>query len=118
MPASTSSRNASGSWRRALTPATQGPKSLPRIDADEHGSRIKKQKIPVHLRSSAVSFFFMSGRITRRMLKLLDSAAARLLPRARERASHLVTGSKGEEDVYFHLRQHGYVMVARNWRSP
>ena len=60
----------------------------------------------------------MSGRITRRVLKLLDSVAARLLPKTRERASHLVTGGKGEEEVYFYLRQHGYVVVARNWRSP
>src|SRR4051812_36819697 len=60
----------------------------------------------------------MSGRLTHRVLKLFDSAAARLLPRSRERASHLVTGSKGEEEVYFYLRKHGYVMVARNWRSP
>ena len=60
----------------------------------------------------------MSGRITRRVLHLLDRAAARLLPQTRARASHLVTGGKGEEEVYFYLRQHGYVMVARNWRSP
>ena len=60
----------------------------------------------------------MSGRLTRRVLELLDAAAARLLPRSRERASHLVTGSRGEEEVYFFLRQRGYVMVARNWRSP
>src|SRR4051812_38950611 len=59
----------------------------------------------------------MSGRITHRVLKLLDSAAARLLPKS-QRAAHLVTGGKGEEAVYFHLRRQGYVMVARNWRSP
>ena len=50
-------------------------------------------------------------------MQLLDSAATRLLPRTRERASHLVTGVRGEEEVYFHLRELGYVMVARNWRS-
>jgi putative endonuclease len=60
----------------------------------------------------------VSGRITKRVLHLLDRAAARLLPRTKERASHLVTGGKGEEEVYFYLRQRGYVMVARNWRSP
>jgi putative endonuclease len=59
----------------------------------------------------------MSGRITKRVLSFLDRAAARLLPRTRERASHLVTGGRGEEEVYFHLRRQGYVMVARNWRS-
>lgn len=60
----------------------------------------------------------MSGRFTKSLLRVLDSAAARFLPKSRERASHLVTGGKGEEEVYFYLRQHGYVVVARNWRSP
>ena len=59
----------------------------------------------------------MSGRLARRVLTLLDAAAARLLPKS-QRAAHLITGGKGEEEVYFHLRQRGYVMVARNWRSP
>lgn len=59
----------------------------------------------------------MSGRITQRVLQVLDAAAARLLPKS-QRAAHLVTGGKGEEEVYFYLRQRGYVMVARNWRSP
>jgi putative endonuclease len=27
-------------------------------------------------------------------------------------------GTRGEEDAYFHLRQLGYVIVARNYRSP
>ena len=30
---------------------------------------------------------------------------------------HLFTGRRGEEEAYFHLRQLGYVMVARNYRS-
>jgi putative endonuclease len=55
--------------------------------------------------------------MTRRVLKVLDAAAARLLPKT-QRAAHLVTGGKGEEAVYFYLRKRGYVMVARNWRSP
>jgi putative endonuclease len=33
-------------------------------------------------------------------------------------AAHSQTGKRGEEEAYFHLRQLGYVMVARNWRSP
>ena len=32
-------------------------------------------------------------------------------------ALHLATGRRGEEEAYFYLRRHGYVMVARNWRS-
>lgn len=31
---------------------------------------------------------------------------------------HLRTGRRGEEAAYFHLRKLGYVMVARNFRSP
>jgi putative endonuclease len=33
-------------------------------------------------------------------------------------AAHLATGRRGEEEAYFYLRRLGYVMVARNWRSP
>ncbi len=60
----------------------------------------------------------MSGRGTKLVVDALDAAAARLLPKPKERASHLVTGGKGEEEVYFYLRQQGYTIVARNWRSP
>ncbi|MGA3210097.1 MAG: YraN family protein [Terriglobales bacterium] len=35
----------------------------------------------------------------------------------RDEASHLRTGQRGEDDAYFWLRRHGYVVVARNWRS-
>jgi putative endonuclease len=31
---------------------------------------------------------------------------------------HQRTGRRGEEAAYFHLRRLGYVMVARNFRSP
>src|SRR5947209_2311726 len=41
----------------------------------------------------------------------------RLSP-AKQRAAHLYTGERGEEAAYFHLRKLGYVMVARNYRSP
>ena len=54
----------------------------------------------------------MSGALTRTVLKALD----RMAP-ARG-AAHLLTGTRGEEEAYFYLRQLGYVMVARNWRSP
>jgi putative endonuclease len=59
----------------------------------------------------------MSGRITRLTLRALDSATA-LLPRKNSEAEHLRTGRRGEEAAYFHLRRQGYVMVARNYRSP
>ena len=32
--------------------------------------------------------------------------------------AHIRTGCAGEDVAYFHLRQLGYVMVARNWRVP
>jgi len=31
---------------------------------------------------------------------------------------HQQIGRRGEEDAYFYLRKQGYVMVARNYRSP
>ncbi len=55
----------------------------------------------------------MSGRLTRALVHALD----RVVPRSRD-PQHLVTGRRGEEDAYFYLRKLGYVMVARNWRSP
>ena len=33
-------------------------------------------------------------------------------------AAHQKVGIRGEEEAYFYLRRLGYVMVARNWRSP
>ncbi len=59
----------------------------------------------------------MSGRLTHATVRLLDRLAERLLPPVSE-AEHQRTGRRGEEDAYFHLRQLGYVMVARNFRSP
>jgi putative endonuclease len=68
-------------------------------------------------RGRAVQWASMSGRITRWLLQPLD-AAARILPWRRTAAEHLRVGRRGEEDVYFWLRRQGYVMVARNWRTP
>src|SRR6266404_7507439 len=34
------------------------------------------------------------------------------------KAQHLITGTRGEDAAYFHLRSLGYTMVARNFRSP
>lgn len=60
---------------------------------------------------------FMQGLLTRLALRVLDSAA-RLLPRKNSGPQHLTTGRRGEEAAYFYLRQNGYVMIARNYRSP
>jgi putative endonuclease len=58
-----------------------------------------------------------SGTLTRLALRALDSIS-RLLPRKDSTPQHLHTGRRGEEAAYFYLREQGYVMVARNYRSP
>jgi putative endonuclease len=65
----------------------------------------------------ASGFQKMSGKITRLTLRALDSFA-RLLPGKDSTPQHLHTGRRGEEAAYFYLRECGYVMVARNYRSP
>ena len=59
----------------------------------------------------------MPRRLTQAALRLLDSAA-RLTGRSPALEPRHATGRSGEEQAYFHLRRLGYVMVARNWRSP
>ncbi|HKF20393.1 MAG TPA: YraN family protein [Candidatus Angelobacter sp.] len=58
-----------------------------------------------------------SGRLTRLTIRTVDSLA-NVLPRKAAGPEHLRTGRRGEEEAYFHLRQLGYVMIARNYRSP
>jgi putative endonuclease len=58
-----------------------------------------------------------SGRLTHATLRAFDVLAAHVIP-ANKIARHLRTGKRGEEDAYFYLRRLGYVMVARNFRSP
>ena len=58
-----------------------------------------------------------SGSLTRLTLRALDSLVA-LLPGKDSGPEHLRTGRRGEEEAYFHLRRLGYVMIARNYRSP
>jgi putative endonuclease len=55
--------------------------------------------------------------LTRLALRTLDSFI-RILPRKDSTPEHLHTGRRGEEAAYFYLREQGYVMVARNYRSP
>jgi putative endonuclease len=54
-------------------------------------------------------------------IKLLESAV-NALHRSAEgrqpaRAPHLVTGERGERAAFFWLRRHGYIVIARGWRS-
>jgi putative endonuclease len=50
-------------------------------------------------------------------LRTLDWLAAHTLP-PDQTPAHQQTGRRGEEAAYFHLRKLGYIMVARNFRSP
>ncbi|HTS06682.1 MAG TPA: YraN family protein [Candidatus Eisenbacteria bacterium] len=59
----------------------------------------------------------ISCRFTQAILKILDCCATRVLS-SDTLPNHLRIGAHGEEDAYFHLRKIGYVMVARNFRSP
>ena len=54
---------------------------------------------------------------TRYTIRALDWLALHTLP-ADKLPEHQRTGRRGEEEAYFHLRKLGYVMVARNFRSP
>lgn len=59
----------------------------------------------------------MSGRFAHFTIRALDSLAG-ILPGQSVTAAHLQTGSRGEEKAYFYLRQKGYVIIARNYRTP
>ena len=61
------------------------------------------------------------GLVTQKIVRALDWLAARTLPPAPasdELPAHQQTGRRGEEDAYFYLRRRGYVVIARNYRSP
>jgi len=58
-----------------------------------------------------------SGRLTHATLRALDWLAARTLPPEKGPA-HQRIGRRGEQAAYFYLRKLGYVIVARNFRSP
>jgi putative endonuclease len=58
-----------------------------------------------------------AGRLTQTTLKVLDWLAAKALP-PDDSPEHLQTGRSGEEEAYFYLRRRGYIMIARNYRSP
>jgi putative endonuclease len=45
------------------------------------------------------------------------SEALRLQLGKPRQAAHLELGRRGEDAAFFHLRRHGYIVVARDWRS-
>jgi putative endonuclease len=55
--------------------------------------------------------------LQQRLLRGIDALASRL-GRAPRIPPHLAAGLRGEEEAFFYLRQHGYVVVARRWRTP
>ena len=56
----------------------------------------------------------LRGRATHAALRFLD----RLTDTSnKDTPAHLRTGRRGEEDAYFCLRRHGYVIIARNYRT-
>lgn len=59
----------------------------------------------------------MSGRLTHAVIRGLDWIGSKI-PTEQSGPAHLQTGRRGEEDSYFYLRRLGYIMVARNFRSP
>ena len=59
----------------------------------------------------------MDGSLVHAAARALDKLSG-AIGRKQKAAAHLATGQAGEDAAYFHLRQLGYVMVARNWRVP
>jgi putative endonuclease len=59
----------------------------------------------------------LSGRLIQATIRSLDWLADCTLS-SRKEPAHQRTGRRGEEDAYFYLRRRGYIMVARNYRSP
>jgi putative endonuclease len=61
----------------------------------------------------------MKGKVVEKLARALDRAARVAgCDNPERQPAHLITGRRGEDDAYFYLRRQGYVMVARNWRSP
>ena len=54
--------------------------------------------------------------LTRALCNALDWTA-KTFGRELRQARHIKTGRRGEDQAYFHLRQLGYIIVARNWRT-
>ncbi len=61
----------------------------------------------------------VTATLTKLALRALDALSrASGRPHSEHSPEHLITGQRGEEAAYFHLRSLGYVIVAKNFRSP
>lgn len=58
-----------------------------------------------------------AGRLTQATLRALDWLAGKTLT-PENIPAHRRTGRGGEEDACFYLRRRGYIIIARNFRSP
>jgi putative endonuclease len=59
----------------------------------------------------------MMLKLVRIVVGVLDALGARIRPNPEQMPAHLITGKRGEDAAYFYLRELGYVIIARNWRS-
>jgi putative endonuclease len=55
-------------------------------------------------------------RLLEEFVNVSDFLSVRLR-RGSTRPAHLEVGRRGEEAAFFYLRRHGYIVVARGWRS-
>jgi len=62
-------------------------------------------------------YSMFAGRLSQATLRALDWLTSHTLP-PDDLPPHQRTGRRGEEDAYFYLRRKGYVIIARNYRSP
>jgi len=67
---------------------------------------------------AAVRGIDLEQRILRGLDLGVDLVAQRLGRRLGRAAPHLATGLRGEEEALFHLRQRGYLILARRWKTP
>lgn len=93
--------------------------SVDRSTLSRHGktNRLFVMTITSLTRNQTYAEGVFAGRLTHTTVRALDWILGRVLP-VGSMAAHQRTGRKGEEDAYFYLRREGYVMVARNFRSP
>lgn len=76
------------------------------------------QLAPAAKSTSRESALHPNGRWIHRLIRALDWLADKVSPQSNANPEHLRTAMLGEDEAYFYLRRLGYVMVARNWRSP
>lgn len=60
----------------------------------------------------------MRARLTKLVLRATNALVRAGGGNREDTPAHLERGRAGEDAAYFHLREHGYTMVARNFRSP